>query len=64
MDISSQITLLDYAVIAMYIVIVLTIGFWASFRKGHTEDIFLAGRDLNWANIGLSIFGANIRSLR
>ena len=60
MDISSHISVLDYAVVALYVVTVLTIGFWVSFRKGHTEDIFLAGRSLNWANVGLSIFGANV----
>ena len=60
MDISSKIHFIDYSVVAVYVVTVLSIGFWVSFRKGHTEDLFLAGRDLNWANIGLSIFGANV----
>ena len=51
---------LDFIVIAIYIVSLLTLGFWVSFRKGHTKDIFLAGRSLGWANIGLSMWSTNI----
>ncbi|MHC4755929.1 MAG: sodium:solute symporter family transporter [Planctomycetota bacterium] len=51
---------LDYIVIAIYLVVLLTLGFWVSLRKGHTKDIFLAGRSLGWGNIGLSMWGTNI----
>ncbi len=51
---------LDFIVIAIYLVVLLTLGFWISLRKGHTKDIFLAGRSLGWANIGLSMWGTNI----
>jgi solute:Na+ symporter, SSS family len=50
----------DVAVIVVYITALLTLGFWVSFKKGHSEDLFLAGRRLGWANIGFSIFGTNI----
>ncbi len=51
----------DYLVIGAYIVTLLVLGFWVSFKKGHTEDLFLAGRNLSWPNIGLSIFGTNVQ---
>lgn len=44
----------------MYVCSVLAIGFFVSFRKGHSEDLFLAGRNLRWFNVGLSIFGTNV----
>ncbi|MHC4122037.1 MAG: sodium:solute symporter family transporter [Planctomycetota bacterium] len=60
MDIHGSLKLLDFVVIAAYILSVLSLGFWVSFRKQHTDDLFLAGRRLGWANIGLSIFGTNV----
>jgi len=57
MDIHGSLQTLDYVVISLYIVAVLSIGFWVSFKRGHSEDLFLAGRRLGWANIGLSISG-------
>ncbi|MFI4911891.1 MAG: sodium/solute symporter [Sedimentisphaeraceae bacterium JB056] len=60
MEIHQSVTNLDYTVIIIYILSVITIGFWVSFRKKESDDIFLAGRSLGWPNIGLSIFGTNI----
>lgn len=60
MDIHQQLHSLDFAVVAAYIIAVLTIGFWVSFKRKDAEDIFLAGRSLHWPNVGLSIFGTNI----
>ena len=60
MDIQNALTTLDHAVIIVYVVSLLTLGFWVSFRKQHTSDLFLAGRTLGWPNIGLSIFGTNV----
>ncbi len=60
MDISNKIQTIDYAVVGIYVVSVIAIGFYVSYRKGHTEDLFLAGRSLGWFNIGLSIFGTNV----
>ena len=45
MDIHGSLTTIDFAVIVVYIISVLSIGFWVSFRKKHTDDIFLAGRN-------------------
>ncbi len=60
MDIHSQLNVLDYAVVGVYIAALLAIGFWVSFKKEHEEDLFLAGNSLTWPNIGLSIFGTNV----
>ena len=60
MPIHESLSHLDYLVIGIYIISVLALGFWVSFRKKHTDDLFLAGRQLGWPNIGLSIFGTNV----
>jgi SSS family solute:Na+ symporter len=43
-----------------YIVALLVIGGYYSFRQRKSEDLFLGGRSMGWANVGLSIFGTNI----
>ncbi|MBN1491433.1 MAG: Na+/glucose cotransporter, partial [Phycisphaerae bacterium] len=60
MDIHSQLTTLDFAVIAAYVVVLLIIGVVVSVRRRHEDDQFLAGRSFGWANVGLSIFGTNV----
>ena len=51
---------LDWAVVAVYAVVIVTIGLRAG-RKQHTsEGYFLAGRRLRWPFIGASIYAANI----
>ena len=55
---------LDYAVVAIYAVLLLVIAQWVSREKaGHkknTSDYFLAGRALPWWAIGASLIAANI----
>jgi len=53
-------TTLDVAVFGLYIVALLAIGGWASYRVRGSEDLFLGGRSMGWPNVGLSIFGTNI----
>ena len=60
MGIHESLTTVDFVVVVIYVIAVLSLGFWVSFRKKHTDDLFLAGRQLGWFNIGLSIFGTNI----
>ena len=60
MDIHDKLQTLDFAVIFAYIVILVTIGMWVSFRRRGAEDLFLGGRSQGWGVVGLSIFGTNI----
>jgi len=53
---------LDYAVIGAYFALVLYIGLRLARRTHTGEDLFLAGRRLGWAPIGLSLFASNISS--
>lgn len=55
---------LDYAIVALYAVALISIAWWVSREKaGHakdTEDYFLAGKSLPWWAIGASLIAANI----
>lgn len=55
---------LDYAVVAIYAIVLLVLAQWVSREKaGHqkdTSDYFLAGRTLPWWAIGASLIAANI----
>lgn len=55
---------LDYAVVAVYGIVLIAIAWWVSREKaGHlkdTEDYFLAGKSLPWWAIGASLIAANI----
>ncbi len=60
MDSFGALQSLDFAVIIIYLVTVVSIGMFVSYRQRGTDDLFLAGRSLGWGNVGLSIFGTNI----
>ncbi len=53
-------TLLDGVVLAAYLVLLVGIGTFVSYRRRKEEDQFLAGRSFGWFNVGLSIFGTNV----
>lgn len=50
---------LDWAVVAIYAVIVLGIGVMASRRQNNTDEYFRGGRQLPWWAIGLSIIATS-----
>src|SRR6266705_6451360 len=59
----SQITGIDWFVIAIYFSILLGVAWWVVKRgKDSAADYFLAGRNLGWWIIGASIFASNIGS--
>src|SRR5205807_10291506 len=60
---STQLTGIDWIVIAIYFAILLVVAWWV-VRKGKDSatDYFLAGRNLGWWIIGASIFASNIGS--
>lgn len=51
---------LDMLVFTGYVVALLLLGAWVSYRHHGSEDFFLGGRSMKWGNIGFSIFGTNI----
>jgi SSS family solute:Na+ symporter len=56
-----SLTLLDGVIVVVYIVAIVAYGFY--HRKNATsEEYFLAGRDMTWPLIGISMFAANISS--
>src|SRR5258708_21751205 len=59
----SQITGIDWFVIAIYCSILLGVAWWVVKKgKDSAADYFLAGRNLGWWIIGASIFASNIGS--
>ncbi len=61
-EVAAAITTLDLWVLAGYFAIVLGIGVWVTRRTTSGDDLFLAGRSLGWAAIGVSLFASNISS--
>jgi len=61
-SIGGAISAIDLAIIAVYFVVVLAIGFWVARKTETGEDLFLAGRSLTWGVIGFSLFASNISS--
>src|ERR1700745_2786311 len=60
---TSQITGIDWFVIAIYFCILLKVAWWVVKKgKDSAADYFLAGRNLGWWIIGASIFASNIGS--
>ena len=56
-----KLTTLDFAIVAIYLVALLIIGYIASFKnKKKNETLFLAGNSLNWYNIGFNMWGTNV----
>ncbi|KAK3568424.1 hypothetical protein QTP86_005888 [Hemibagrus guttatus] len=61
---ASSMEVADIAVVALYFVLVLGIGFFAMWKANHSSvsGYFLAGRTMNWVVIGASLFVSNIGS--
>jgi SSS family solute:Na+ symporter len=57
-----ELTTVDLVMVALYAAVVIWIGFRVSRDTDTTEDYFLAGRNLTWPLIGLSLFASNISS--
>lgn len=61
-----QVTWLDLGIIALYLLLVVCIGFLAGFRRkkaGEGAHYFLADNSLTWPVIGLAMFAANISTV-
>src|SRR5262245_19460620 len=60
-DVTRLVTL-DYAVLALYFLVIFSIGWYFSRKERTTTDYFLASRDVAWWAIGASLFSSNIGS--
>ncbi|RMG67122.1 MAG: sodium transporter, partial [Calditrichaeota bacterium] len=52
----------DLAIVALYVVFVVWLGFHFARRHESAEDYFLAGRQMTWPLIGFSLVASNISS--
>lgn len=63
-NIISRLTVLDYAIVVAYLIILVVIGYRASFSKKRKseegETLFLANKSLGWASIGFNMWGTNV----
>ncbi|NUM69747.1 MAG: sodium/solute symporter [Ignavibacteriaceae bacterium] len=56
-------TYIDAFFIILYLIVALSIGFYYSKKNGESYQVyFLAGRNIGWFAIGISIFATNISS--
>lgn len=60
-----NLSLIDYIVLAVYLVAIIAIGVYAglSRKSSSSEGFFLAGRSLKWPMIGAALFAANISTI-
>jgi len=54
---------LDFIVFAVYLVVIIGMGYVVGKRQKNTEDYFLAGRGMNWWPIAISIFATAFSSI-
>jgi SSS family solute:Na+ symporter len=57
----SKLQSIDYAIVVIYVLTLLYIGYKASFGgKKKDETLFLAGKSLSWHSIGFNMWGTNV----
>ncbi|PHI21792.1 sodium transporter [Lewinellaceae bacterium SD302] len=61
MDINFTLSTLDWSIMILYAVFIIGYGLYSAKAKT-SEDYFLAGRDMTWPVVGISLFAANISS--
>jgi len=59
-----NVSMIDVAVIAAYLLGITAYGIWAGFRRNATTDqYFLAGKSLGWFTVGAAVFTSNISTI-
>lgn len=59
-----NVSLIDVAVIAIYLIGITAFGIWVGFRRNTSSDqYFLANRSLNWFTVGAAVFTSNISTI-
>ncbi len=51
---------LDWLILAIYFVVLIAIGLWASTKRKKGGSLFLAEHSLRWHHIGFSMWGTNV----
>ena len=61
-SIVERLTILDYSIVVAYLVILIVIGYRASFsdKSDKEETLFLANKSLGWSSIGFNMWGTNV----
>src|SRR6266542_2460212 len=61
-NIIEKLTALDYSIVIAYLLVLLYIGYRASFskKKKTSEGHFLANKSLGWASVGFNMWGTNV----
>ena len=54
---------LDWTVLAVYLGLLVAMGFYFSRREETTKDFFLGGKRIPWWAVGLSIYGTQLSSI-
>jgi solute:Na+ symporter, SSS family len=54
--------MLDTSIVILYFIVVFAIGFYHSRRERTSSDYFLAGQNVGWFAVGMSLFATNISS--
>lgn len=58
----SSLSTLDWAIVAVYFLVIAVIVWRASRKQETSADYFLAGRNIGWFAVGASLFASNIGS--
>jgi SSS family solute:Na+ symporter len=59
-----NVSMIDVAVIAAYLIGITAFGIWAGFRRNaSTDQYFLANKSLGWFTVGAAVFTSNISTI-
>jgi SSS family solute:Na+ symporter len=52
----------DFVIVAIYLVILIALGWWVSFgqKRNKDQNLFLADKSLGWGSIGFTMWGTNV----
>src|SRR5512135_921128 len=55
---------IDVAVIAIYLIVITAFGIWIGYRRDtSSQQYFLANKSLGWFTVGAAVFTSNISTL-
>lgn len=61
-NVNPQLVGIDYAIVALYFVVVIGLGLFVARGRQSAQDYFLASRSMTWPVIGMALFASNISS--